>query len=150
MLCRRQGPRRPGSATVERKPYFPHDFAKAALSFPKARGGTCLVYGDDISANHATAQELHRSLSCYPIVMGGISRGHHQEELGKKELSERCTELHRVLAELSGMAAADYFIGSMNSNIPRLVALMRVALNGLDCSTARDIFDINWVADRKR
>ncbi len=54
-----------------------------------------------------------------------------------------------LLAELSGMAVADYFIGSMNSNVPRLVALMRVALNGLDNSTARDVFDMEWVAYKK-
>lgn len=107
------------------------------------------MYGDDIHANHATAQQLLHSLSCYPIAMGGSSTGYHQPDFDSKALDERCTHLHMFLAELSGMAAADYFIGSMNSNVPRLVALMRVALNGLDRSTARDVFDMEWVAYKK-
>ena len=99
--------------------------------------------------NHATAQQLLQSLSCYPIVMGGLSTGHHQAEFNSKVIKDRCSQLHRFLAELSGMAAADYFIGSMNSNVPRLVALMRVTLNGLKKSTARDVFDMDWVAYKK-
>ena len=127
----------------EKHTYGPMDFARAALSYPGARNGTCVVYGDDFTANHATAQQLLRLMRCYPIVMGG-STGHNQSEFNSKDYMEKCSLADRMVAELHGMAASDYFIGSMNSNIPRLVSLMRVHLNKHDRSTARDVHDMQW------
>ena len=124
--------------------YGPVDFARAALAYPGARNGSCIVYGDDIAANHATAQQLLRLLKCYPIVIGGLNGGHLQSRFNSKDFSDRCNLVDGMVSELEGMAIADYFIGSMNSNIPRLVALMRVHLNQLDRSTARDVQGMQW------
>lgn len=127
----------------ENQVYGPVDFARAALSYPEARNGTCVVYGDDFAANHATAQQLLRLLNCYPIVMGG-STGHIQSVFNSKDFTERCNLVDCIIAELHGMAAADYFIGSMNSNIPRLVSLLRVHLNQKERVTARDVQGMQW------
>ena len=124
--------------------YGPIDFARAAMSYPGARNGTCVIYGDDLHANQATAQQLVRLLRCYPIVMGGSSSGHVQADFNSKDVQERCSLAEHFVAELEGMAAADYFVGSMNSNIARLVALMRVHLNHLDEATARDVQSMQW------
>ena len=123
--------------------YGPVDFARAALSYEGARNGTCIVYGDDFAANHATAQQLLRLLKCYPIVIGG-SAGHVQSMFNSKDLKERCSLADCMVAELHGMAASDYFIGSMNSNIPRLVSLMRSQIHQHDQATARDVQDMQW------
>ena len=124
--------------------YGPIDFARAAMSYPGARNGTCVIYGDDLQANQATAHQLVRLLRCYPILMGGSSSGHVQADFNSKDFKERCSLVDQFVAELAGMAAADYFVGSMNSNIARLVALMRVHLNHLDEATARDVQSMQW------
>ena len=127
-----------------RKPYGPVDFARAALSNPEARNGTCLIYGDDFETNHATARQLVRLLSCTPIVFGGSFSGHDQAQFNARSAVERCQLVDMLITEVEGMAKADYFIGSLNSNIGRLVAMMRVFLNDMDPSTTKDVFDMAW------
>ncbi len=110
---------RQGDKYVEdawRKPYGPVDFARAAFSFPEARNGSCVIYGDDFETNHATARQLVRLLSCTPIVFGGSFGGHDQAQFNARSGVERCQLVDTLITELEGMASADYFIGSLNSN----------------------------------
>jgi hypothetical protein len=115
--------------------------------------GTCLVYGDDLSAIEKATAGIVNITGCYPIQIGGVVGGHWQEKYNQADVSVpgrdlHCEETSDLILELHALATADLFVGRYSSNIPVLVHLMRVHLFDKNSETSRDVLnEIDWHHD---
>ena len=110
--------------------------------------GSCLVFGDDLSAMQKATASLVKSVGCFPIHIGGKVGGHWQEKFNDVSTSSPCEATIELILELHAMATADLFVGSYSSNIPNLVHLMREHLFGGSPSTGKDVLgEIGWHHD---
>lgn len=87
---------------------------------------SCLLMGDSWPAKW-NATRLMQSEGMTPSlhIVGGKEESHSQIRFNKKSEADACDETKTVMLEIDALARADIFIGSMNSNVPRLVALIR-------------------------
>ena len=109
------------------------------------KGGTCLMFGDDLKALSEAGAALRTSLECTTMLMGGTLQGHHQHDFNKLSRTAACDSTKELILSLEAMSEADVFIGSYVSNIGRLVHLLRI-LHGKAESTSRDVskVPIGW------
>lgn len=152
-----------GDKNLEKMPgrhieWFEHDqwllnVQQLASDNDMAPLGTCLVYGDDLSAIEVATAGLVNMTGCYPIRIGGVVGGHWQEKYNHAGTSRpgrdlHCEETSDLILELHALANADLFAGRYSSNIPVLVHVMRVHLFEKSAETARDVLnEIDWHHD---
>ena len=121
-------------------------------------GGTCILYSDDLVALHDATKTLKAEMNCMVIQMGGWEGGFHRETWMGNAMSrdsdrhvvaeEYCNAAIDLIMQLEALCVADVFIGSYNSNLPRLVHLLRVHVFGKAIESAQDVLkDIEWHHD---
>ncbi len=117
--------------------------------------GTCLILGDGLQANSAVAAVASKNLSCAVLQMGGRNGG-HQQEVFAKEVSEAqrgqgqdlgCMRTEEFILNLVAMSRADMFVGSFNSNVGRLVHLLRTSVYLKPVFSTKDIMHRAWHQD---
>ena len=114
---------------------------------------TCLIYGDGLEANAAVAAAAARNMSCAVLQFGGRDGGHQQLLYGEDAADTGnlndffCSSTEDVILHLVGMACADLFVGSYNSNLPRIVHLLRTFVYGKQASSTKDILYREWHHD---
>ena len=114
---------------------------------------TCLIYGDALEANAAVAATAARNLSCAVLQFGGRNGGHQQNLFGDDAVDPEhlgeyyCSSTEDVILHVIGMARADLFVGSYNSNLPRIVHLLRKYVYRKPPSSTKDILYREWHHD---
>lgn len=101
-------------------------------------GGTCLIYGDHLSALQQAAMALKTKLQCTTIVVGGSLAGHDQVAFNKQGRTTACDVTRDLILSLEALSRTDVFMGSFNSNIPRILLLLR-SMYGKDEASSRDV-----------
>ena len=104
------------------------------------KGGTCLMYGDDLPALSDAAVALHERLTCTTMLMGGTLQGHHQMDFNSLDRTAACDSTRSLILAVEALAQTDVFVGSYVSNLPRLVHLLRI-LHGKAEATSRDVHE---------
>ena len=100
--------------------------------------GTCLMFGDELHALEEAAAILKGSLDCTTMVMGGTLRGHTQMEFNAINRVAACDATRELILSLEALSKADVFVGNYNSNLPRMVHLLR-GMRGKSGATSRDL-----------
>ena len=108
-------------------------------------GGTCLMFGDQLLPLQQAAATLKTDLRCTTILVGGSLQGHDQFAFNEQNRTAACDSTRELILSLEAMAKSDVFIGSLNSNIPRFVLLLR-SMYGKGAATSRDVIkdSIGW------
>ena len=123
-------------------------------------GGTCILYGDDLVALHDATKTLKAEMKCMVIQIGGWEGGFHREKWMENAMSsqsvsdpyavaeEYCSAAIDLIMQLEALCVADVFVGNYNSNLPRLVHLLRVHVFGKAIESAQDVLkNIGWHHD---
>ena len=101
-------------------------------------GGTCLVYGDQLSSMQHAATALKEKLSCTTIVVGGSLAGHDQWTFNVLDRTHAaCDSVRDLILSLEALSRTDVFLGNFNSNLPRLLLLLR-SMHGKSEASSRD------------
>lgn len=121
-------------------------------------GGTCIIFSDDLTAMHEGSKVLRAELNCMTIQIGGWEGGFHRDAWVGNAMSqsdnastiaeEYCNATIDLIMELEALSIADVFTGSYNSNLARLVHLLRFHVHGKPKQSAQDVLDsIDWHHD---
>ena len=102
------------------------------------RPGTCLMFGDELHALEEAASTLKGSLDCTTMVMGGTLKGHTQADFNALNRTTACDSTRELILSLEALAKVDVFVGNFNSNVPRIVHLLR-GVHGKSEATSRDL-----------
>jgi hypothetical protein len=124
--------------------------------------GTCLLFSDDLTALYEATKTLKSEMSCLTIQIGGWEGGFHRDAWLTKMLShgkssgskpesiadESCIATSDLVLQLEALSKADIFTGSYNSNLVRIVHLLRFHVFGKAKQTAQDVLkSIEWHHD---
>ena len=121
-------------------------------------GGTCIIFSDDLTALYEGTKALKAQLNCMTIQMGGWEGGFRRTawddntifHSGNKKdaVDNYCRATIDLILELEALGTADVFTGSYNSNLPRLIHLLRFHVFGKAKQSAQDVLnDIEWHHD---
>ncbi|CAL5229793.1 g13185 [Coccomyxa viridis] len=96
----------------------------------KAQGGTCILVGDDQEMLAQTAKVARKQLGCsiYRRVPTPRKGGYIQREFTAQPLKDRCQQTVQLMQDIHLMMHADYFVGSFDSQLPRMLETLRFAL----------------------
>ncbi|CAK0784368.1 hypothetical protein CVIRNUC_007572 [Coccomyxa viridis] len=94
------------------------------------KGGTCLILGDDPGLMTEAARAARKALGCtiYRRSPSFRKAGYVQREFIQAPLKDRCQNTVQLLVDIHLMMHADYFVGSFDSQLPRLIETLRFAL----------------------
>ena len=102
-------------------------------------GGTCLMYGDQMPSMQQAAAALKGKLRCTIITVGGSLAGHEQMAFNAaKGTRAACDSTRELILSLEALSRTDVFIGNFNSNIPRVLLLLR-SMYGKSEASSRDV-----------
>ena len=102
-------------------------------------GGTCLVYGDQLSSMEQAAAALKMKLQCTTLLVGGSLGGHDQDDFNHLNRTRAaCDSTRDLILSLEALSRTDVFIGNFNSNIPRVLLLLR-SMYGKSEASSRDV-----------
>lgn len=119
-------------------------------------GGTCLIYSDDLGAMYEASKRLRAELNCMTIQMGGWDGGFYRAAwtangmAGKNTsgvVDAHCSATTDLVLQVEALSAADVFVGSFNSNLGRLIDLLRFHKFGKPRKSSRDVLNISWHHD---
>ena len=116
---------------------------------------TCLIFGDGLQANAAVAAMASQNLSCSVLQLGGRDGGHQQHEFQAEAAASQipdgqdlgCVRTEDFILNLVTMARADLFVGSYNSNVGRLVHLLRTYVYPKPAEATKDVLYQKWHHD---
>ncbi|CAL8469576.1 g9117 [Coccomyxa elongata] len=130
----------------KRKPVSPQQYVDRALEAfgKKAKGGTCVILGDDHKLMGETAKIAKAKLGCAIYRRPPYYRkaGHIQSEFNKEPLAKRCAHTVQFLQDVELMTHADYFVGTFHSNLPKIIQTLRFSLLHKDKRTFADASDL--------
>ena len=102
-------------------------------------GGTCLVYGDQLSSIQQAAVALKAKMRCTTIVVGGSLAGHDQGDFNHLNTTRAaCDSTRDLILSLEALSRTDVFMANFNSNIPRVLLLLR-SMYGKSEASSRDV-----------
>lgn len=100
---------------------------------------TCLLFGDQWPAMWNATRVMHaQGISTNLHMIGGDQESHIQDRFNEETEQRRCDTTTAMLMEADALARSDVFIGSMNSNLPRLVFLLRTHVYRKHMNTTGD------------
>lgn len=98
-----------------------------------------MMMGDSWTAKlNATAVMHAEGVHTNLHIVGGKREAHYQHKFNKETEADRCDETRSMIMELDALARTDAFLGSMNSNIPRFVVLLRAHVYNKTVVTSSD------------
>ena len=108
-------------------------------------GGTCLLFGDQLPSLHLAATALKTSLPCTTMIVGGSISGHNQYAFNDLNRTATCDSTRELILSMEAMAKTDVFIGNFNSNLPRLLLVLR-GMYGKSQATSKDVIrnSVGW------
>ena len=123
--------------------------------FQLAAPATCLIFGDGLQANAAVAATASQNLSCNVLQLGGRDGGHQQDLFSAEASASQstdgqdlgCVRTQDFILNLVTMARADLFVGSYNSNVGRLVHLLRSYVYPKPAEATKDLMYREWHHD---
>ncbi|KAG2427619.1 hypothetical protein HXX76_012271 [Chlamydomonas incerta] len=110
---------------------FSGGFAHLLATHPEAAGSTCVILGDDHALAAMLVGPAEALLRCARVVNGvPPSPAHDQDVFNALPESSRCGRAHAFMADLALLAASDYTVGSIKSNVDLLAFLLGRCLYG--------------------